>query len=219
MTFWENKSFWDLGSSACSARPPCLPCLQSRGGSIPLPAPACCQGWWERTPQNSSHFHQPWVKLRPGCYRQPPPLCRISALFTSILSCRGPPALLILPQCLQAHSREAQRFQWLSTVVLRASEGWIRCCVSGSDKASPHLQPGQPPCLYWARWSLAAHKEQAAKLHPTSQSCWSRKIFWCLRMGKQSARESLPRAKQGQLSTRFALLLCLTFSVVICRYI
>lgn len=34
MMFWENnKSWWDLGCSwACSACPPYLPCLQSRGG-------------------------------------------------------------------------------------------------------------------------------------------------------------------------------------------
>lgn len=54
----------------------CLLCLASLPASftvkgrtaIPLSAPAHCLWWHDQIPQSSSHIHQPWVKLRPGCY-------------------------------------------------------------------------------------------------------------------------------------------------------
>lgn len=127
--------------------PASLPALFTVKGriAIPLPAPACRQWWRERMLGNLSHFHQPWVKLRPGCYRQPQPVRRISVPFMSILSCRGPPVLPILSQCPQVHFKNTRCsgfsccLLWLCTQA-RAGSGAVH---QGATKQTPTSSLGR----------------------------------------------------------------------------
>lgn len=77
-------------------------------------------------------------------HRQPRSVCRISAAFVPVLSCRGPPALPVLSQSPWAHFKNTSCSGSSCCLLWFCTKGWVRRFASGS-RANPHLQPGCTP--------------------------------------------------------------------------
>jgi len=136
------RPWWFL-SLLCPAS---LPALSTAGRrtAIPLPAPLRCRWWREQALQDPSHLHHPWAKLRAGCDRELQSGCRISAPSTSILPCRGPPALPILSQHPQVH------FKNMRCIAFSCCLLWLACKQGLDQVLCIREQQSNPAAPAWA---------------------------------------------------------------------